>query len=140
MIFTSESEDKGSRRARDQEVNATMRVIPQYMHWSNNTITWESEDHPGLMLNPGSYTLVVDSIMAAPRYSCKFTRTLIDGGSSINILYRETMIKLGISEGDLQPSQTTFHGIVPGLSCTPMGRIRLDVVFGTPENFRQESI
>ena len=92
------------------------------------------------MPNPGSYSLVVDAIIAEPQYSCKFTRTLIDGGSSINILYRETMIKLGISEVDLQPSRTTFHGIVPGLSCTPLGRIRLDVVFGTPENFRREPI
>ena len=101
MIFTSESEDKGSRRASAQEVNATMPTVPQYMHWSDITITWGREDHPGLMLNPGSYTLVVDSIVATPRYSCKFTRTLIDGGSSINILYRETMIKLGINEADL---------------------------------------
>ena len=110
------------------------------MHWSDNTITWGREDHPGLMPNPGSYSLVVDSIIAAPQYSCKFTRTLIDGGNNINIQYRETMIKLGISEADLQPSRTTFHGIVPGLSCTPLGRIRLDVVFGTPENFRREPI
>ena len=50
------------------------------------------------------------------------------------------MTKLGISEGELQPSRTTFHGIVPGLSCTPLGRIRLDVVFGTEENFRREPI
>ena len=106
------------------------------MHWLDSTITWGREDHPGLMPNPGSYTLVVDSITAAPRYSCKFTRTLIDGGNNISILYRETMIKLGISEADLQPSQTTFHGIVLGMSCTPLGCIQLDVVFGTPDNFR----
>ena len=91
------------------------------------------------MPNPGSYSLVVDSIIVAPQYLCKFTRTLIDG-SSINILYREMMIKLGLNEANLQPSRTTFHGIVPGLSCTPLGRIRLDMVFGTPENFRRELI
>ena len=50
------------------------------------------------------------------------------------------MIKLGISESELQPSRTTFHYIVPGLSCTPLGRIRLDVVFGTPEIFHQGPI
>src|SRR3954467_2405777 len=33
MIFTSESQDKGNRRARAQEVNATMPAVPQYMHW-----------------------------------------------------------------------------------------------------------
>src|SRR4051812_13733666 len=31
MIFTSESSDKGSRRARAQEVNATMPLIPQFV-------------------------------------------------------------------------------------------------------------
>ena len=101
MIFTCESSDKGNRRARTQEVNDTMPPVPQYMHWSDSLITWGREDHPGLMLNPGSYALVVDSIVAAPQYSCLFTRSLIDGGSSINILYRETMIKLGISESEL---------------------------------------
>lgn len=114
MIFTSESDDKGSRRAREQVVNATMPTISQRMDWSDNVI--------------------------APLYSCKFTRTLIDGGSAINILYREKMIKLGISESELEPSRTVFHGIVSGLSCTPLGRIRLEVVFGSEENFRREPI
>ena len=92
------------------------------------------------MPNPGSYSLVVDCLIAAPEFSCRFTRTLIDGGSSINILYRDTLTNLGLRESDLQPSRTTFHGIVPGLACTPLGRIRLDVVFGTPENFCREPI
>ena len=50
------------------------------------------------------------------------------------------MTKLGLTERDLERSRTTFHGIVPGLSCTPMGRIRLDVIFGTEENIRREPI
>ena len=83
---------------------------------------------------------MVDAIVAAPLYSCKFTRTLIDGGSAINILYRDTMTNLGISESELEPSQTIFHGIVPGLSCTPLSRVRLEVVFGSEENFRREPI
>src|SRR3954469_491169 len=50
------------------------------------------------------------------------------------------MVKLGLSERDLERSRTTFHGIVPGLSCTPMWRIRLDFIFGTQENFKREPI
>src|SRR4051812_43832420 len=50
------------------------------------------------------------------------------------------MIMLGLTERDLKRSRTTFHGIVPGLSCIPLGRIRLDVIFGTEENFRREPI
>src|SRR4051812_28632448 len=92
------------------------------------------------MLNPGTYPLVVDALFAAPKFSCLFSRVLIDGGSTINILYRDTFVKLGLTERYLGHSRTTFHGIVPGLSCTPMGHIRLDVIFGTEENFRREPI
>src|ERR1041385_6374672 len=108
MIFTSESDDKGSRRACEQAVNATMPAISQRMDWSDNVIAWGPEDHPSVMPNPGSYALVVDAILEAPLYSCKFTRTLIDGGIAINILYRYTMIKLDISESELEPSRTVF--------------------------------
>src|SRR3954464_2995669 len=140
MIFTSESSDKGSRRARAQEVNATMPLIPQFVRWSECDISWSRADHPAILPNPGSYPLVVDALFAGPKFSCKFSRVLVDGGSTINILYRDTLVKLGITERDLERSRTTFHGIVPGLSCTPMGRIRLDVIFGTEENFRREPI
>ena len=70
----------------------------------------------------------------------KFSKVLIDNGSRINILYKDTMHKLGVTENMLQPSRTTFHGIVPGLSCSPMGKVRIDVLFGTKENCRVENI
>src|ERR1041384_351758 len=112
MIFTSDPDDKGSRRAREQAVNATMSAVQQRMNWSDNIIAWGLEDHLSVMPNPGNYALVVDAIVAAPLYSCKFTRTLIDGGSAINILYRDTMVKLDISESELERSTTIFHSIV----------------------------
>jgi hypothetical protein len=55
-------------------------------------------------------------------------------------MYRDTMQKLGIKENMLEPSKTTFHGIVPGLSCTPMGKIRIDVMFGSWDNYRVENL
>src|SRR3954465_86557 len=85
MIFTSESSDKGSRRARAQEVNATMPAVPQYMHWSDCDISWGRKDHPSILPNLGNYPLVVDALVAGPKFSCKFSRVLIDGGSTINI-------------------------------------------------------
>ena len=33
-----------------------------------------------------------------------------------------------------------FHGIVPGLSCAPIGKIKIDVLFGDKEHFRREAI
>ncbi|XP_051211769.1 uncharacterized protein [Lolium perenne] len=34
----------------------------------------------------------------------------------------------------------TFHGIVPGLSCSPMGKVRVDVLFGGRDKCRVENI
>jgi hypothetical protein len=50
------------------------------------------------------------------------------------------MHKLGIKEYMLEPSQTTFHGIVSGLSCAPMGKIQIDVMFGNQDNCRVENL
>src|ERR1041384_928923 len=98
-----------------------MPAVQQRMNWSDKVIEWGPEDHPSIMSNPGNYALVVDAIVAAPLFSRKFTRPLIDGGSAINIRYQDTMIKLGISESELEPNRTIFHGIVPGLLFTPLG-------------------
>jgi hypothetical protein len=65
---------------------------------------------------------------------------LIDGGSSINLLYHTTMEKLRIPAIQLKPTKLTFHGIVPGHSCTPMGKIQLEVLFGKKDNHRREPI
>ena len=92
------------------------------------------------MPNPGTYALLLDPTLVGPMKNVRFTRTLIDGGSSINIMYRDTMDKLGITQNMLEQSKTTFHGIVPGVSCTPMGMVRVDVIFGTKENCRVENI
>jgi hypothetical protein len=66
---------------------------------------------------------------------------LIDGGSSsINLLYRSSMEKLGIPLAELKPSWLTFHGIVHGHSCAPLGRVQLEVLFGEKSNSRREPI
>jgi hypothetical protein len=41
---------------------------------------------------------------------------------------------------DLLPIETSFHGIVLGKLMYPLGVIHLDVIFGTPANFRKEKI
>jgi hypothetical protein len=92
------------------------------------------------MPNPGGYALILDLTLVGPEINVKFSKVLIDNGSSINIMYRDTMSKLGISENMLGPSRTTFHGVVPGVSCAPMGKVRVDVLFGTRENCRVENI
>jgi hypothetical protein len=71
---------------------------------------------------------------------CRFSRVLIDDGNSINLLYRSSLEKLGILLAQLKLSRLTFHGIVPGHSCTPLGRVQLEVFFGKKGNSRREPI
>ncbi|KAI5005983.1 hypothetical protein ZWY2020_033226 [Hordeum vulgare] len=110
------------------------------MHWSDKPITWSRVDHPAVMPNPGSYALVLDPTFASKRLTCRFSRVLVDGGSSINILYLDTLLKLGLKETDVLPTSTVFHGIVPRQSCSPIGKIQLDILFGDKAHFRRESI
>jgi len=50
------------------------------------------------------------------------------------------MTKLGLKAEELEPTRRIFHAIVPGLSCSPIGRVRLDVLFGDSSHFRREPI
>jgi hypothetical protein len=117
-----------------------MPAEPQFMHWSEASITWGREDHPPLMARTEGYALVLNPIMFSETHTCRFSRVLIDGGSSINLLYCTSMEKLGIPAIQLKPTKLTFHGIVPRHSCTPMGRIQLEVLFREKDNFRHEPI
>jgi hypothetical protein len=92
------------------------------------------------MPRPGGYALVLDPIVFSETHTCRFSRVLIDGGSSINLLYRTSMEKLGIPKIQLKPTKLTFHGIVLGHSCTPMGRVELEVLFGGKDNHHREPI
>jgi hypothetical protein len=78
--------------------------------------------------------------MFSETHTCRFSRVLINGGSSINLLYCTTMEKLGIPAIQLKPTKLTFHGIMPGHSCMPMGRIQLVLLFGEKDNYRHELI
>ena len=42
------------------------------------------------------------------------TRVLMDGGSSLNLLYQDTVCKMGIDLSRIKPTKTTFKGVIPG--------------------------
>ena len=39
------------------------------------------------------------------------TRVLMDGGSSLNLLYQDTVRKMGIDPSRIKPTKTTFKGV-----------------------------
>ena len=64
----------------------------------------------------------------------------MDGGSSINILYYYTFHRMGLTDKNLKPANTVFHGVVPGKSAYPMGKIALEVSFGDEHDSRAEKL
>jgi hypothetical protein len=65
---------------------------------------------------------------------------LVDGGSSIDILFHSSLPSLKLTEADLKPYDAQFWGILPGQSSIPLGQITLPVQFGTPNHFRTNYI
>jgi hypothetical protein len=88
------------------------------------------------VLSPGRYPLVVDPIIGNVRLS----KVLMDGGSSLNIIYAETLELLGVDRSEVRVDAAPFHGIAPGKRILPLERIDLPVCFGTPSNFRKETL
>ena len=68
------------------------------------------------------------------------TKVLMDGGSGLNLIYEGTLRKMEIDKSRIEQSSTTFRGIIPSREARCAGKITLDVVFGTPENYRSEEI
>ena len=68
------------------------------------------------------------------------TRVLMDGGSSLNLLYQDTVRKMGIDPSRIKPTKTTFKGVIPGVEANCTGSVTLKVVFGSPDNFRSEEL
>jgi hypothetical protein len=100
------------------EVLTVEKAPPSFLDWSEDAITFSREDHPNRILNPGQYPLVVDPVIGNTR----FTKVLMDGGSSLNILYAHTLRLIGIRLDQLQPSMMPFHGVAPGKRVQPLGR------------------
>ena len=65
---------------------------------------------------------------------------LVDGGSSIDILFRNSLPALKLTPAQLKPYDAQFWGVLPGQSSVPLGQITLPVQFGTPDHFRTEFV
>jgi hypothetical protein len=126
-----------SQRKRERhEILDAEKAPPSFLDWSGDAITFSREDHPYRIPNPGQYPLIVDLVIG----NAWFSKVLMDGGSSLNILYAHTLRLMGIGLDKLRPSTTPFHGITPGKHAQPLRQIDLPVWFGTSDNFRKETL
>jgi hypothetical protein len=65
-------------------------------------------------------------------------KTLIDGGSSLNIIFTETLCKMEFDFIKMTSCDEPLYGVVAGKAACPIGRVCLPVTFVTKENFRTE--
>jgi hypothetical protein len=86
--------------------------------------------------SPGKYPLVVDPVIG----NVRLTKVLMDGDSSLNIIYAETLGLLQIDLSSIRAGAAPFHGIIPRKRVQPLGQLDLPVCFGTPSNFRRETL
>jgi hypothetical protein len=94
MIFGGDTVNMSSRQRKQEhrEVFSVEAATPVYLDWSDRAITFDRDDHPDHVPNPGKYPLVVDPIIGN---TC-LTKLLMDGGSSLNIIYADTLDLLGV--------------------------------------------
>ena len=67
-------------------------------------------------------------------------RIFMDGGSSLNIIFVNTLHKMLIPRSVWKKSSTVIHGVVPGEAATSLGVIELEVVFGNIRNFARQTL
>jgi hypothetical protein len=85
---------------------------------------------------PGRFPLVLNPCIN----SVRFERVLVDGGSSIDILFRSSLSALKLTQVDLKPYDAQFWGVLPGQSSIPLEQISLPVQFGTPAHFHTDYV
>jgi hypothetical protein len=129
----SNKEEKSITR----QVNLAVTSPPattEYLHWSEQPIEFNSQDHPITMPRPGNAPLVLKAQIGA----YDVDRIFMDAESGINLIYAKTLRAMHISLEFLKP--TDCYGIVPGSTNYPLGRIALNVCFGNRQNYRREKL
>jgi hypothetical protein len=98
------------RKQERQEVCSVKVAAPVYLDWSDKPITFDQGDHPDRVPSPGKYPLVVDPVIG----NVRLTKVLMDGGSSLNIIYAKTLrllqIDLSTIRAGAAPNDTQFTG------------------------------
>jgi hypothetical protein len=124
------------RKQERREVCSVKVAAPVYLDWSDKPITFDQGDHTDCVPSPGKYPLVINPVIG----NIRLTKVLMDGGSSLNIIYAETLGLLEIDLSTIRAGATPFHGIIPGKRVLPLGQLDLPVCFGTPSNFWKETL
>ena len=92
-------------------------ATPRYLNWSQYSIQFSREDQWTSVGNVGHYPLVLVPTIAG----MTVTKVLIDGGAGLNIIFLETLRKMGLQlAGMITPTKHTFlwHSTRQGSNAT----------------------
>jgi hypothetical protein len=92
-------------------------VFTEYLHWSEQPIEFNREDHPITVPRPGNAPLVLKAQIEG--YNVE--RVFMDAGSGIYLIYVKMLWVMRISLEFLKSTGYSFHGIIPGSANHPLG-------------------
>jgi hypothetical protein len=130
---------KKERKSISTQVNLAISSPPatiEYLRWSDQPVKFSRADHPRKVPRPGHSPMVLKAQIGGYNIG----RVFMDAGSGINLIYARTLKAMCISLTSLKPTDCSFHGIVPGVANHPLGKIELDVCFGSSSNYRREKL
>jgi hypothetical protein len=130
---------KKEQKSISRQVNLAISSPPattEYLRWSDQPVKFSRADHPRKVPKPGHSPMVLKAQIGGYIIG----RVFMDAGSGINLIYARTLKAMCISMSSLKPTDCSFHGIVPGAANYPLGKIELDVCFGSSSNYRREKL
>jgi hypothetical protein len=105
----------------------------EYLSWSDQTFGFSRSIHLIKVPQPGH----TPRVLKAQIGGYDVGRVFMDAGSGLNLIYARTLRAMNIYLKFLQPTDSSFHGILPGSANYPLGKIELDICFGDRCNFWQ---
>ena len=119
-----------------REVNAALPRLEatRPLRWSNCAITFSSADLLKCAGTAGALPMLCSPVIS----NVQVTKTLIDGGTGLNVLSVDTFDNLQVSYDQLQPTKP-FSGVTDG-STTLIGQVRLPFTFGQRDNYHTELV
>jgi hypothetical protein len=134
LTHMSQRESRSSQPNRSWRLDLPPPPPPEFLKWYEVSITSNRCDHPNFIMKPGWYPLIISPIIK----DVKLNRVLVDGWSSLNILFIKMFDQMVLPRLTLWPSRAPLNGIVQGTTATPVRQITLPMMFETWENFRTE--
>jgi hypothetical protein len=130
---------KKEQKSISRQVNLAISSPPattEYLRWSDQTIRFSRADHPRKVPRTGHAPMVLK--VQTGGYGIR--QVFMDVGSGINLIYIRTPKEMNISLEWLKPTYCSFHGIVPGSTNHPLGKIELNFCFSNSGYFHREKL